>query len=318
MKELCGNEYFIVRFFLFAQCAAHTWQGNGKGRACGHLICNEDRSSHAVYKLFCDGEGKPGCVVLRGVTTVYLTEYLEDIVDRFLWHSAPGVTNMNTPILEILSRIDSDGNTACFSELNRIADQIRDDLLKAFGIAQNPFGNIFLKLRLEVDRFVGGEALHRLQKIANQFARRFRGEHEVYGPGFDLGEVKDVVDKRQKASAIGVHVPDQFLLAIGNLACHPIQHDLGIADDGIQRRAQFVRHIRQELRLQSIGGFRFLRCFVPISVRGTRRNQTDFKFALDSREKNKLTENLKEERQHDFEYPCFITGRVKIGVKAIG
>ena len=65
----------------------------------------------------------------------------------------------------------------------------------------------------------------------------------------DLGEVKHVVDEAEEMLAGAVHALERLgeareLRAFGLLPQH-----LGEADDGVERRAQLVAHIGEELRL---------------------------------------------------------------------
>ena len=65
----------------------------------------------------------------------------------------------------------------------------------------------------------------------------------------DLREVKHVVDEAEEMLARAVHALERLgeageLRTFGLLAQH-----LGQADDGVERRAQLVAHIGEELRL---------------------------------------------------------------------
>ena len=86
-----------------------------------------------------------------------------------------------------------------------------------------------------------------------------RLQEEVHLAGLDLRQVEDVVDERQQVLARGVdllEVGGEVLLAqVFGLF---LQH-LAVADDGVQRRAQLVAHVGQELALGAVGGFRLFR-----------------------------------------------------------
>ena len=57
--------------------------------------------------------------------------------------------------------------------------------------------------------------------------------------------------------AAGENVADVFVLVIAHLTNQTILERLGKSDDGVQRRAQFMRHGGQELRLHSAGMLQF-------------------------------------------------------------
>ncbi len=82
-------------------------------------------------------------------------------------------------------------------------------------------------------------------------------EHlEAHGhlAGLDLGHVEDVVDDRQQVLARGVDVADVFGVALVAKGAEQLgHHHLGEAVDGVQRGAQFVAHVGQELALGLVG-----------------------------------------------------------------
>jgi hypothetical protein len=66
--------------------------------------------------------------------------------------------------------------------------------------------------------------------------------------GLDLGHVEDVVDDVEQILAALVDVGAVFaILVCAERAEHPGRHDFGEADNGIERGAQLVAHIGEEL-----------------------------------------------------------------------
>jgi len=63
------------------------------------------------------------------------------------------------------------------------------------------------------------------------------------------------VDQRQEVLAGGVDVLQVFLLLVVEGAEHPLDQHLGEPDDGIERSAQLMGHVREELGLVAAGGF---------------------------------------------------------------
>ena len=83
-------------------------------------------------------------------------------------------------------------------------------------------------------------------------------EEQVHLAGLDLGDVEDVVDHRQQVLAGGAD-----LLQVGDLLAAPVElrvleQHLAVADDGVERRAQLVAHLGQELGLGAVGALGFL------------------------------------------------------------
>ena len=67
--------------------------------------------------------------------------------------------------------------------------------------------------------------------------------------GFDLGQIEDVVDQREQVLAAAEDVADEAALLLGHLADQAVLEHLGEADDRVERRAQLVRHVGEELGL---------------------------------------------------------------------
>ncbi len=93
-----------------------------------------------------------------------------------------------------------------------------------------------------------GERLHR---VAQAFAEvePLPLQHEL--PRLDLGEVEDVVDDREQGLARIADGGEVLALLGAELA---LEDQFGHADDGVQRRADFVAHVGQESALGAAGG----------------------------------------------------------------
>ena len=81
---------------------------------------------------------------------------------------------------------------------------------------------------------------------------------EIEPAGLDLGEVEDFLDQRQQRVAGGLH-----RAGIGGLFGRElgVQQKIGHAENAVQRRADLVRHHREEARLGAVGGFRLVARF---------------------------------------------------------
>ena len=89
--------------------------------------------------------------------------------------------------------------------------------------------------------------LDRLGHVLDHGHQRERFEVKLHPPGLDLGEVEDVVDQGEQVPARAEHAVERLEVLLQCLRILP-QH-LGDADDGVERRAQLVAHVGEELRL---------------------------------------------------------------------
>ncbi len=76
---------------------------------------------------------------------------------------------------------------------------------------------------------------------------------ELHAAGLDLRQVEDVVDELKQVPAGRVDVLEVVVLLFVQLAEQPLEQHLGKADDRVERRAQLVRHVGEELGLVLVG-----------------------------------------------------------------
>ena len=142
------------------------------------------------------------------------------------------------------------------SELESVANEIVNDLVQPKPVADEQ----------------RGQRAHFFRLVANPLFESLRSEHVVERPyerpeierlaldvdlaAFDLAHVEDVVDERHEM--LGRHVD---LLEAGSrllLVVRILERDGGHAHDAVHRRADLVRHAREELAFRQAGAPRFL------------------------------------------------------------
>ena len=90
---------------------------------------------------------------------------------------------------------------------------------------------------------------HQREPLLEQRRQREQRGLELHPPRLDLGQVEDLVDQLEQVLPGVADVADVLLLALVELAEHPLQQHVAEPDDGVQRRPQLVRHRGQELGL---------------------------------------------------------------------
>ena len=101
---------------------------------------------------------------------------------------------------------------------------------------------------LERELFVGCQ---RLQRAANRLGNVLNaviGKFEDKLAGLNLGQIEHVIDESEQVPAVGLKAFEYAQHLLGRLAVSAICHQFGIAKNGIERRAQLVTHIGEELR----------------------------------------------------------------------
>src|SRR5205814_1422003 len=101
----------------------------------------------------------------------------------------------------------------------------------------------------------GGPLAHEQQRVVDRRREIERRHVELHPARLDLGEIEDVVDQGQEVLARGEDVAEVLRLLLVRLAEHPLQQHVREPDDRVERRAQLVRHAREELGLVLAGDF---------------------------------------------------------------
>src|SRR5438270_1751626 len=132
--------------------------------------------------------------------------------------------------------------------LHCVRDEVEHDLPQPSLVGAN--GDVLgMEIELEPDTFaVCTSGVHR-DPALEDVAQRHRGAIEIHLPRLDLGQIEDLVDQREQMAAGIEHLPDVAELLLVELARELLLQELREADDRVQRRAQLVGHVREELRL---------------------------------------------------------------------
>ena len=75
-----------------------------------------------------------------------------------------------------------------------------------------------------------------------------RHDLDRHPAGLDPRDIEDLVNERQQMARVRIDAGKVPPLRRAQLAGYPLHRHGGIAKDRVQRRAQFVRHVGQELR----------------------------------------------------------------------
>ena len=105
---------------------------------------------------------------------------------------------------------------------------------------------------------MAGERADLRRALLQERRERDRLDAQLDAARLDVGHLDQVVDETQQPAAARIDRPQVLALRVGQRALHPVEQEVGEAEDRGERRAQLVRHVRQELALGSVGAAELL------------------------------------------------------------
>ena len=87
------------------------------------------------------------------------------------------------------------------------------------------------------------------RQIGGQIGESEGRRRQLHLPRLDLGQVEDVADEGEQVGAGAVDAAGELDLLVGEVAVRVVGQELGQDEQAVQRRAQLVAHVGQELGL---------------------------------------------------------------------
>ncbi len=189
---------------------------------------------------------QPGAALGLGDRAVGLLEFLEQLGLIGRGNSRAGV--MDGDAERAAGGGDPDRHLACVGELDGVADKIEQHLGQPALVAmagRHVGRNIHLEIKLLLRR----QRLDRAEHVVDDVLHRIGGERKLELAGLDLGQVEHVVDQAEQMPAVAFDALEHVLRLLRRLAVDAVENQFGVAEDGVERRAQLVAHVGEELRL---------------------------------------------------------------------
>src|SRR5215469_4727947 len=143
-------------------------------------------------------------------------------------------------------RFSLNSDLASVRELDGVANEIDQDLRQAPSITAAR-GQLRSYLHFKHELFVGCQGLKRAADVLGNVLNAVVGEFEFQLTSLDLGQVEHIIDETQQVLAVGLKAFEYAQHLFGRLAVSAIRHQFGVAQDGVERGAQLVAHIGEEL-----------------------------------------------------------------------
>ena len=145
--------------------------------------------------------------------------------------------------------IDAHVDVAVGGELDGVGQQVLEDLLQPLRVAVHDARQVLGELHVERQVLGLGHVAEVAVDVVAQAGEGDLLDLDGDGAGLDLREIENVVDQVQQVGAGRVDVAGKLDLLGEQVAGGVFGELLAENEDGIERRAQLVRHVRQELGL---------------------------------------------------------------------
>src|SRR5262249_13307353 len=136
--------------------------------------------------------------------------------------------------------------SALRGELHGVGKQVEKDLFD-LALVADKIPKTLINCNIEVDAVLCSPLPHKGASVVYRQGKVKRSQLQLHPARFNLGKVQNFIDKREQMAARGEDVVCVLGLFLVKLAEHSLSQDFREANDGIERRAQLVGHVGEEL-----------------------------------------------------------------------
>ena len=216
-----------------------------EGAADARPALRGDLAPHQIHDAAHDGKAQARAAKASRGAHVRLREGLEDAFKPIRSDADAGVVHFDPQpqALGIGHASNPDADTPPLGELDRIAEQVRQDLTQAHGISAHATRYARLHLQRDAQSFRARALGEQRHDILNHVVQVEVERLELELVRLDLREVQDLVDDFQQCVAGSVDGLHAVALRIGEIR---LQQQVGHAQHAIHGRADLVTHVGEE------------------------------------------------------------------------
>ena len=134
-------------------------------------------------------------------------------------------------------------------ELDRVGQQVVEDLLQALAVGVEHGRRALVDRDRQGQALLVGEGAEGGGHVGGQVGQGEGRRGQLHLPRLHLGQVEDVADEGQQVGAGAVDAAGELDLLVGEVAGRVVGQELGQDEQAVERRAQLVAHVGQELGL---------------------------------------------------------------------
>src|SRR5688572_3209193 len=225
------------------------------------LALDADLAAEELRNLAADREAESRTSKLATRGTVGLLERLEDELllvardaDSGVGHlerqdHRRGVQGAAREAAVLICLAHRQPHAALVGELEGVRQQVLEHLLQPLAVRIQRRRDIGAHVDVELQRLLLGERTERAVHELRHGADRHLRDVHLHLACFDLREIEDVVDEIQQVGSRRVDRARVLHLLGGQRVLLVVREELREDEQRVERRAQLVRHVRQELAL---------------------------------------------------------------------
>ncbi len=241
----------VRRALRLARGRGHEGQAQLEDAARAGLAAHQHDAAHQLGQAAADGQAQPGAAEAPRGGRVGLLERVEQMPQVFRRDADAAVGDAVDHLrgravvagLQAHPHVDAAG----LGELDRVGQQVHQHLLRTQAVAQAALGQRGVEDQVQADRLLGGAIPQQRDRLLGQRAWRDRPLFDAQLAHLQLGEVQHVVDDAQQQPA---RVEDGRERVDGALVARVAQADLRQPQQAVERRADLVAHVGEELALR--------------------------------------------------------------------
>ena len=216
-----------------------------------------DLALHQIHQLTADREPEPGPAEAACQRAIGLGERIEDLFLVARRNADAGVRHGEqehaalAPVFaaRILLPVHAEQHLALLGELDRVADQVHQDLSEPDHVGPDRSGYVVVDEARQLETLALCLLGEEVGDVLDRFAQVERARLELELARLRPREVEDVADQAQQDSRRLVGGLGESPLSRGQLG---FEKKLGHAEHAVHRRADLVAHVRQELGLGAV------------------------------------------------------------------
>ncbi|MCY1518499.1 hypothetical protein D9M68_532190 [compost metagenome] len=215
----------------------HPWQEqpHAEQRALARRAAHLHLAAHQVGQHLRDGQAQARARRRRH-RRVAARKGLEDALDVGVRHARPGVLDLDGGELPRVR--NAQGHLPRRRELDRVAQQVDEDLAHAFFVGAHHVRQRAGRLEAKAQALLGRLQLEHVGQLAHRIGKAHRPRVQRELAGLDVGDGQRALDERQQVLAAALDHGHRLLAVRRHRVV--FAHELRVAQDAVERRAQLV------------------------------------------------------------------------------